>query len=366
MFSETHTASIFDYTPSPAALAMSLPPLTPIQSRTLGALLGVHAGDSLGATLEFHTHAKIKCMYPKGLTEIIGGGAFSWPAGHATDDTDMTRAVLIAYLNYHRNCLAKKATEWNDVVHFAGNEFLRWYDGVDWPDEWRKLGKPPKDIGNATAMGIKKFRISKDPKKSGVGEGSAGNGSLMRCIPTALFQPDLTRMEQDSVRISAITHDDKRCTVSCAAYNTIVAALIAGSSPGYAIHAGEACAMRFENGKLTGPVYMAIQEGKRINLKELAEHGLERSHGKDKRASYSGYVLETFSIAIAALLDGRGFRDVVIDVARVGNDTDTNAAVAGGLVGARDGVEMIPREWREKLQFEKEFVATGLEILSML
>ena len=37
------------------------------------------------------------CTYPDGLRDIVGGGPFCWPAGHATDDTDLTRAVLLAY-----------------------------------------------------------------------------------------------------------------------------------------------------------------------------------------------------------------------------------------------------------------------------
>jgi hypothetical protein len=59
--------------------------------RAAGALLGVHAGDALGATLEFHSWARIKELYPDGLRDIVGGGPFGWPAGHATDDTSTTR-----------------------------------------------------------------------------------------------------------------------------------------------------------------------------------------------------------------------------------------------------------------------------------
>jgi ADP-ribosylglycohydrolase len=50
---------------------------------------GKPAGSSWSAVRE---------QYPDGLTEMIGGGPLGWPAGHATDDTDLTRAVLLAYL----------------------------------------------------------------------------------------------------------------------------------------------------------------------------------------------------------------------------------------------------------------------------
>ena len=60
-----------------------------------GGLLGVHAGDSLGATVEFKAWSEIRARYPDGVREIVGGGPFNWPPGHATDDTDLTRTVTI-------------------------------------------------------------------------------------------------------------------------------------------------------------------------------------------------------------------------------------------------------------------------------
>jgi ADP-ribosylglycohydrolase len=47
----------------------------------------------------------------------------------------------------------------------------------------------------------------------------------MRCIPTALAVRDPVRRIQESIDISAITHDDPRCTTACAAYNEIAALL---------------------------------------------------------------------------------------------------------------------------------------------
>ena len=71
----------------------------PRVGRIAGALLGVHAGDALGATLEFSAWSAVRQQYPDGLREIVGGGPFGWPPGHASDDTDLTRAVLLAYLD---------------------------------------------------------------------------------------------------------------------------------------------------------------------------------------------------------------------------------------------------------------------------
>ncbi|KAJ4034180.1 hypothetical protein NW761_012137 [Fusarium oxysporum] len=322
--------------------------LSPRESRVIGALLGVHAGDSLGATLEFKTHADIAREYPLGLREIVGGGPFRWSQGHATDDTDMTRGVLLAYHDYKAG---------DDVAHLAGDYFISWLQG-DWPG--RRPGSRPEDIGGATATGLMRYEQTQDPDRAGAGEGSAGNGSLMRCIPTGLFQRDPQKLVEESVRISKITHDDKRCTVACAAYNTIVSKLIDQVAPQEAIEAGLQVAETLEVGY--GPVYQSIELGKSLNIATMAAEGPVPELG----GRCSGYVLESLSLAIAAVLDTRSLEDIVVDVVRIGWDTDTNGAIAGGILGARDGAAAIPPQWRSVLQFGREFENTALSIFEKI
>ncbi|KAM5380860.1 hypothetical protein ACJZ2D_003384 [Fusarium nematophilum] len=325
------------------------------QSRVVGALLALHAGDSLGASLEFKTHSQIKSRHPQGLREIIGGGSFNWPAGHATDDTDMTRGVLLAYRDARTLRQQNPGTR-VDVAKLAGDHFIDWFDGK-WPD--RKLGSLPLDMGGATIRGLDKYRQSRDPGNAGAGSGSAGNGSLMRCLPTGLFQRDLERVTEESVRISMITHDDFRCTAACAVYNHIVAALIEGASVEYALRAGEGVAIRLEKGR-RGQVYLAVQRGRELMLQDMAEKGPPA----DLKGGCSGYVLESLTVAVAAVRDFRSLEDCLVDVVRIGRDTDTNAAIAGGLLGARDGEEAIPERWKEKLQFGKEFRDVAAQLMS--
>jgi len=317
--------------------------------RVFGALLGVHAGDALGATFEFELWSTIRDTHPQGLRKIVGGGPFGWPAGHATDDTDLTRAVLLAY----RDAAASTAAKF-DVVHRAGEHMLDWLQGNNWPD--REPGSRPRDAGNATVVGLHRFAISRDADRAGAGPGAAGNGSLMRCIPTALFQPDEQLMIEESQRISAITHNDPRCTVACAAYNAVVRGLIDELGPAAAVEKGLKVAEDLEGAD--DPVGKAMRLGMDIRVADLAANGPDR-HFPGKA---SGYVLESLTLAISALLDDRPLVDVLVDVVRVGCDTDTNAAVAGGVLGARDGVDGLPVEWRKVLQFGEEFteIAKGL------
>ncbi|KAK3903488.1 ADP-ribosylation/Crystallin J1 [Staphylotrichum tortipilum] len=347
---------------------MSDSPAPTTHDRVLGALLGVHAGDSLGATLEFEAWERIRDKHPNGLREIIGGGHFDWPAGHATDDTDLTRAVLLAYREVEQLRRAR-STKTLDVVKIAAHNMVDWYDGR-WPDRVR--GQRPRDIGGATAVGISRFKQSADPRTSGAGEGRAGNGSLMRCIPTALFQPDADKAFVESVEISAVTHDDFHCTISCAAYNAMVRSLVDGESAEEAWEAGkrtveraaaaaeaEPTAIRkVKMSRAAAKVEAAMEAGKTlVKLQDLAANGPKGAANASKAIPFkaAGHVLESLTLAVAALLDPRPLEDVLVDVVCFGQDTDTNGAIAGGLLGARDGVEAIPLRWREKLQFGKEF-----------
>lgn len=304
--------------------------------RVAGALLGVHAGDALGASVEFCSRAEIRQRFPGGVREITGGGPFGWPAGHATDDTDLTRAVLLAYLD-----------PGPDVVRAAADRMLEWLDGV-WPG--REPGSRPADVGGATAAGLAAYRRSGDPGRAGAGPGQAGNGSLMRCVPTALAVPVRERRIRESAAISAITHDDPRCVVSCAAYNEIAASLIEGQPPGSAIAAGEAAARQLGS----DDVLAAFGRGRDLPLAAAAALGSAGLPGDG-----AGFVLDSLSLAVAAVLDPRPIPDVLADVILLGSDTDTNAAIAGGLLGARDGAGALPARWVATLQFGAEFTTAA-------
>lgn len=304
--------------------------------RIEGALLGVHAGDALGATVEFSPFSQIRDEYPEGVREIVGGGPFNWPPGHATDDTDLTRAVLLAYLQ-----------PGEDVVRTAAGHMLDWLNGR-WPG--REPGRAPRDIGGATLTGLSTFQRTQDPDTSGRGVGQAGNGSLMRCIPTALAVRDRATRIRESMRISAITHADPRCTVACAAYNEIVAGLLVGVPSKGSVESGRRTALELGSPE----VAQAIEKGTRLEPAAMAQTGPAAL-----RDNGAGYVLDSLTLAVAAVIDPRPLPDVLVDIVRLGYDTDTNAAIAGGLLGARDGAKALPAQWVSKLQFGAEFRAAA-------
>lgn len=80
--------------------------------------------------------------------------------------------------------------------------------------------------------------------------------------------------------------------------------------------------------------------------------------------SCTGFVLDSLTLAVAAVLDKRRLDQVLVDIVRLGRDTDTNAAIAGGFLGARDGEEAVFDEWKDLLQFGPEFCRLADQILT--
>ena len=64
----------------------------------------------------------------------------------------------------------------------------------------------------------------------------------------------------------------------------------------------------------------------------------------------SSYVADSFKASLWCLLNTNNYKDCVLKVVNLGSDTDTTAAIAGGLAGIMYGYNNIPKDWIEKLQ----------------
>jgi len=270
-----------------------------------GGLLGVAAGDALGATVEFLKPDQIKSRY--GVhRDIVGGGAFNWRPGQGTDDTDLTWAVVAAYL------------DGNYSLYRVAAEFLDWYR------------TSPPDIGGTTRTALARLLDTCDPTISGIAtERSCGNGSLMRALPTALVRTDPGQRRCETAEISAITHAHPRCVDSCVAYNEIAAALLDGRSVDEAI----AAARQLD---LDPAVRSALNTPAATPITELAT---------------SGYVIDSLACAVWAIQQPLDFEATLVALVNRGDDADTTGAIAGGLLGLIAGPDGIPPRWKAHLEY---------------
>ncbi|HLH45682.1 MAG TPA: ADP-ribosylglycohydrolase family protein, partial [Acidimicrobiales bacterium] len=285
-----------------------------IEHRIAGALLGVAAGDALGATVEFASPEQIARRFPAGHREIVGGGPFGWRPGQGTDDTDLTMALVRAYLAPEGFSLER-----------AAEEFLAWFDAG------------PRDVGGTTAAALAAYRRDRDLATCGQRhERSAANGSLMRCIATGLVRADAGLRRREAAAISRITHAERRCVESCVAYCDLVSALLDGMPPRSAV------AWVAEHAPVSDDVRAVIADAPAAAIDTLPT---------------TGYVFDALRAAVWALCQPTAPEDTLVAVVARGGDADTVGAVVGGLLGAAHGADGLPARWVQRLEYAPEIAA---------
>lgn len=277
-------------------------------------MIGVHTGDCLGATYEFESRERVcaRTTTNPDTWEIVGMGPFGWRPGQPTDDTAMTVAVAMGHLDDPAR-----------PVPQVWERFQDWYDGELMGD-----GERPRDIGSTTIQGLM-------GRPTAV---SRGNGGMMRAIPTALIRdPELRR--NWTAEIARLTHPNPLGVAATVAYNDMAASLISGATPDEAVEEGIATADRLQFERLGDRIYYARE----WHADDTKLASMMRGAGGD--------LLDSLTLAVAALASGRPFDQALVRVIRWGRDTDTNGAIAGGLLGAHYGLAAIPGRWVRRLEW---------------
>ncbi|WP_262061138.1 ADP-ribosylglycohydrolase family protein [Streptomyces sp. STR69] len=278
--------------------------------RAVGAVLGSAVGDALGAPFEFGPEGAFSARFPAPGDggEMCGGGG--WDPGEATDDTQM--AVLVA-------------------------ESLLECDGLQLPDMFRRFrvwaAADPKDIGLQTEAVLS----SGDPWDLAAAlhfqtsQRGAGNGALMRAAPSAVH---FSRAGRDATmdaarRISALTHGDRAAWEGTAVFHELVRVALEGRDPLDAVE------------ETLGYVHPGHRERYAVVLSP--------DWHPDRATEFNGAVWPCLGSAVWALRTTSSYEDAVRAAIDLGGDTDTVAAVTGGLAGAVYGSAAIPEHWTEAL-----------------
>ena len=280
------------------------------RQRALGAILGSAIGDALGAPFEFGPSKQYSRRFPQpvfgGTGELIGGGGFNWAPGEFTDDTQM--AIVQA-----ESVLAHSGVDRADLFH----RFQSWAGGA-------------KDVGNQTRAVLGSSRgwetaaldyYRRNPNSS------AGNGSLMRATPTAVHFA--LGEEEETIaaahECSSVTHADPAAGWGTALYHAMIRAALRGADPFEALESR-----------------LAALPADQARYREMLAASWEPSQA----SLPNGTVWTCLAQAVWAVRTHRdSFNDAVTAAIDLGGDTDTLAAVTGGLGGALHGVQNIPSRW---------------------
>lgn len=288
--------------------------------RACGVLLASAVGDALGAGYEFGA-----APYD-GRPAMIGGGLGGFAPGEWTDDTAQAMAIA-------RVAATGADLRSEEALDAIAGGFAEWYAGG------------PADVGIQTSAALR--RAGRDATAASMtdaaqavheqnGGRSAGNGSLMRTGPVALAHlDDPAALVEAAMKVSALTHHDPLAGEGAALWCLAIR---------HAVLHGELPHMR--------DLWRHVPPGER-----WVEIFVDAEQRDPSHFTQNGWVVGAFQAAWSAIhhtpvpetMPCRHLQDSLATAIGIGHDTDTVAAIAGALLGARWGASAVPQKWQEQL-----------------
>ncbi|KAA0098891.1 ADP-ribosylglycohydrolase family protein [Mycolicibacterium sp. P1-18] len=295
--------------------------MTSLNDRVEGVLLATAAGDALGAPYEFQPPRG-----PELPVEMTGGGP--WEAGEWTDDTAMAIAI------------AEVAAMGADLRDAKAQDAIvaRW---CDWMRGAKDVGiQTRRVLTNAGRQDVSAARTSAEAKRLREKTGrTAGNGSLMRTAPVALaYLDDEDGLVQAARSISELTHFDPDAGDACVLWSAAIR------------HAVRTAELDVRVGLRHLPADRRELWSARLDAAESSRPSDFANNGWVVAAMQAAWsAITTTSATEPEVPPAEHLRRALDAAVRAGDDTDTVAAIAGGLLGAAYGASAVPLEWRTLL-----------------
>lgn len=274
-------------------------------------------GDALGVPVEFKPREALRREPVRGIS---GYGTHYQPPGTWSDDSSMALLTAESLLGgYDPDDIMLRFRQW--IARGAMTPY-----GVVF------------DAGITTRAAIRRAEEGIRPELCGGGaEGDNGNGSLMRILPLSVAVRGLGTDEiiRRSFEVSALTHAHLRSRLCCAYFSLLVRGVLEGMG------------LKTAMGRATRELTPQIPPEEHAILRDILDGGvLERP---EERIESGGYVIHTLEAALWCCHKYLDYPSAVLAAVNLGNDTDTTAAVAGGLAGLLYGQQAIPLEWIQAL-----------------
>lgn len=278
-----------------------------------GCLLGAFIGDAAGARLEFLGRQPSEPEIADAMA-MKGGGVLHVAPGQITDDGELTLALahaLVGESQFPREKVAASYRAW--------------------------AASHPFDMGNATHAALS-GPIAPQEKAADVVASRAAlhnmeskaNGALMRASALGIWSSRLTEKEaaEAARQDASLTHPNPSCQWANAAYVVAIRSLLLSSGDGSGAFERARAVVELATGDAASEVMSWLEDAEEGNLP----------------AGYptAGFVRIAFTHAFHHTLRGTPFIEALHQTLALGGDTDTNACIVGGLVGARRGVQGIP------------------------
>ena len=311
-----------------------------MKQKLFGMVFGQACGDAVGRYTEFLSECGVKSRYPTRESfhfppnEYLVNNRTKIPNCHWTDDTDQMILLLEMLIETGNQVdikiFAKKLKNW---VENGKPEFGYTY-GVG--------------VGNLTLNIVNHRDFSDNPLSASkaVWQGvMAPNGSLMRTSILAFRFLSYEKTIEDAVIMSRCTHYDTRCSIAVSVIVSILWDLINGTDERYILDRAKKFCYDYPEHTTEAIKY--------FNMSSLNEAKLNEQ---------IGYVFKCMMCGLYAFINrNKPYKEVILDIILQGGDADTNAAVAGAILGAHQGYNSLPQEWISKIPF-KNWLEDKLEI----
>lgn len=305
----------------------------PAYDRVKGCIFGCALGDTLGLPAEGNIKSILEERFPNGISLPHLTGVRGWNANSFSDDTEQT-VLMMRALSTARDDAAGVA------CHFARG-LKKWYaEGFSELGETFGMG-----CGGTTWRVLKRDEFESDPfgaAASIVGP-RAGNGALMRTAPCA-FTGDPAGWAR---HLCATTHADPMAEATCVAQCLLIRDLCEtplGSLSSEVLR------------RAIGPATAVLAAPLRSEFMEIISRPTLDALELDSRDARS-YTLKSFACSIWAFrrlynattkkeaMDEALFRTIITSIVMKAGDADTNAAIAGAVVGSHLGYNNLPADW---------------------
>jgi ADP-ribosylglycohydrolase len=296
------------------------------EDRFVGCLLGLAVGDALGTTLEFKAPGRFEP-----INDIVGGGPFGLQAGQWTDDTSMAL------------CLGQSLLDCRG--HDPRDQMARYVQW--WKNGYFSSTGVCFDIGMTIRGALGRFLRDGNPIAGSEHPDSAGNGSLMRLAPAAMYYAsDPIVAAQMAGASSVTTHGATAAVDACRCFGAMLASALGGASRGE-LMGSEALS------KLDEPLCPEIAQiaGGSFRDKEPPE------------IKGTGYVVQSLEAALWAFNRSKSFEEGALLAVNLGDDADTTGAIYGQIAGAYFGASGIPASWRGKVSMRGAIEAMAIELM---
>ncbi|SIS91684.1 ADP-ribosylglycohydrolase [Chryseobacterium ureilyticum] len=311
-----------------------------MENKVKAGIMGICIGDALGVPVEFKKREDLKKSPVTGMLEYM---SWNQPKGTWSDDSSLTL------------CLAEVLTKGYDLEKI-GQSFVQWNKYGHWTAHGRLF-----DIGGTTRHSIARLIKGESARFSGnIFEEDNGNGSLMRIIPLAFYlenEDDIQKLYQTVKEVSAITHGHFRSVFACFIYIIFAIQLIKGKSKKEAYVHMQKLALEYAELQGFNPSEVGLFQ--RILKNDISVY-------PEDEIRASGYVLHSLEASLWCFLNSENYSESVLKAVNLGEDTDTTAAITGGLAGIYYGFENIPQEWVSVLVRKDDIIAVCEKLQNQL